>query len=95
MAIQEELCAAHMKIVGRVQGVYYRASTVQQAQQLRLAGWVFNCPDGSVEAWAEGPKADVERLIAWCHQGPSGAQVASVTVQWQTPKNYQGFEIKR
>lgn len=95
MAAVENICAAHLKIAGRVQGVYYRASAVQQAQQLRLSGWVINCPDGSVEAWAEGPKENVERFIAWCRQGPPGARVANLGVEWQAPKNYQGFEIKR
>lgn len=95
MATTANLCAVHLRIEGRVQGVYYRASTVQQAQRLGLTGWVLNCADGAVEAWAEGPKENLEQLIAWCHQGPPGARVTNVSVEWQVPKALQGFQIKR
>ncbi len=96
MATATENARARLKIIGRVQGVYYRASTVQQAQNLRLTGWVMNCPDGSVEAVAEGAKAQLEELIAWCRQGPAGARVASVEVSWETPENrFSGFAIRR
>ena len=85
-----------LKVVGRVQGVYFRASTVQQAQSLRLTGWVMNSPDGSVEAVAEGAKQKLEELIAWCHQGPDGARVTHVDVRWETPENnFYGFNIRR
>ncbi|MBM4263989.1 MAG: acylphosphatase [Deltaproteobacteria bacterium] len=91
----ENQCAVRLKITGRVQGVYYRASTVQQAQALALTGWVMNCPDGSVEAWAEGNREQVKRLIAWCRQGPEGARVTEVAVEWQEPQNYKGFQTRR
>jgi len=87
---------ARLKISGRVQGVYYRASAVQQAQFLGLTGWVMNCADGSVEAVAEGPRSKIEELIAWCRQGPAGARVASVEVQWEAAQNaFHGFSVKR
>lgn len=85
-----------LKIHGRVQGVYYRAATVQEAQKLRLTGWVMNCPDGSVEAVAEGAREKLEELIAWCRQGPNGARVTQVDVRWETPENnFHSFSIKR
>ena len=91
-----ETCSVHLRIYGRVQGVYYRASMLQEAQQLQLTGWVTNCPDGSVEAVAEGGKAKLDALIAWCHQGPPGARVAGVDAQWQRPENsFVGFTIRR
>lgn len=91
-----ETCSVHLRIYGRVQGVYYRASMLQEAQQLQLTGWVRNCPDGSVEAVAEGSKAKLDALIAWCHQGPEGARVAGVDAQWQRPENsFVGFAIRR
>ena len=91
-----EKTRVHLKIAGRVQGVYYRASTVQQAQSLGLTGWVMNCPDGSVEAIAEGAKAKLEALIAWCRQGPDGARVTQVDVRWETPENnFYSFSIRR
>lgn len=86
----------HLKIRGRVQGVYYRASTIQKAQKLGLTGWVMNCADGSVEAIAEGTQARIESLIAWCRQGPAGARVDSVEVRWEVFKNdFPGFVVKR
>ena len=81
---------------GRVQGVYFRASAVNEAQTLGLSGWVMNCADGSVQAVAEGPREKLDRLIAWCHEGPRGARVTSVDVQWQEPENsFHGFQIRR
>ena len=70
-----EKSSVHLNISGRVQGVYYRASMLQEAQRLGLTGWVMNRPDGSVEAVAEGWQAKIEELIAWCRQGPQGARV--------------------
>jgi acylphosphatase len=91
-----EKTRVRLKIAGRVQGVYYRASTVQQAQSLGLTGWVMNCSDGSVEAVAEGAQSKLEALIAWCRQGPQGARVTLVDVRWETPENnFYGFSIRR
>ena len=70
-------------VKGRVQGVYFRASTVQQARHLGLTGWVMNHDDGSVELLAEGRSESIEELIAWCRQGPPGARVDEVDVQRQ------------
>jgi len=86
----------HLKITGRVQGVYYRAATVQQAQNLSLTGWVMNCRDGSVEAVAEGAKQQLEEFIAWCREGPAGARVASVEIRWETAQNnFRAFTVNR
>jgi acylphosphatase len=91
-----EKSSVHLHISGRVQGVYYRASMLQEAQRLGLTGWVMNRADGSVEAVAEGWQAKIEALIAWCRQGPQGARVADVAVQWQKPENsFVGFAIRR
>jgi acylphosphatase len=76
--------ARRIHIKGRVQGVWYRGWTVDQARALGLDGWVRNRHDGSVEAVAAGPAARVEELIARCHQGPPAARVDSVTVE-ETP----------
>lgn len=96
MAHSHEQARVQLTIEGRVQGVYFRGSTVQEAQKLGLTGWVMNCPDGSVKAVAEGQREQIDRLIAWCHQGPSGARVTKVAVQWEEPQNsFQGFAIKR
>ena len=64
-----------LKIEGRVQGVFFRAATLEQAGRLGLKGWVRNCPDGSVEVVAEGERKKIEELVSWCHHGPPGAHV--------------------
>jgi acylphosphatase len=95
-ALSNTAAGVHLKIIGRVQGVYYRAATVQQAGKLGLTGWVRNCEDGSVEAVAEGPPAKLDELIAWCREGPPGARVTQVQVRWQPAENsFRGFTIRR
>jgi acylphosphatase len=85
-----------LTIRGRVQGVYYRASMLQEAQKLGLTGWVRNCHDGSVEAMAQGTKDQLENLISWCWQGPPGAKVTQINVQWQAAqKSEREFSIRR
>lgn len=70
-----------LKVKGRVQGVFYRQSTRQEAQQLGLRGWVRNMGDGTVEALVQGPEPAVDTLIAWCKIGPASATVDSVDVK--------------
>jgi acylphosphatase len=86
----------HLKIEGRVQGVYFRASTVNQAQRLGLTGWVMNCYDGSVEAVAEGTRGNLEKLVSWCRQGPPGAAVEQVHAEWSDARDeFREFRIRR
>ena len=68
----------HFYVSGGVQGVFFRASTKDQAQRLGLTGFFRNCPDGRVEIVAEGSSEAIEELIDWCRVGPSGARVESV-----------------
>ncbi len=86
--------SAHVLISGRVQGVGYRFSTVEQAQKLGLCGWVSNLSDGRVEAIFEGNSETLDSMIAWCHQGPSSAQVTDVTVTYQQPQGIMGFNTR-
>lgn len=72
--------AKKLLIAGRVQGVFYRASTKHEAQRLNLSGWVKNLTDGRVEAVVQGPAEDVALLIAWCRIGPAGARVEGVEI---------------
>ncbi|MCJ2533929.1 MAG: acylphosphatase [Candidatus Thermoplasmatota archaeon] len=73
---------AHVFISGRVQGVFYRASTKNMAEQLGLKGWVRNTSDGRVEALFEGDETAVKDMISWCHKGPRSAEVSDVTVDY-------------
>jgi len=70
-----------IRIFGTVQGVYFRAWTMQQAQLIGIKGWVRNRRDGSVEVEAWGEEAAVDRLIERCGQGPSNAHVERVSVE--------------
>ncbi len=84
-----------LRISGRVQGVFYRASTQRRAAELGLAGWVRNLPDGSVEAVAEGAKSACEALIDYCRSGPSGARVDGFDAQWGKPRGEpEGFNVR-
>jgi acylphosphatase len=77
-----ELAALHVKISGRVQGVYFRAFTQRHAASLGLAGYVRNLPDRSVEVHAEGGKEALEQLLETVRKGPPGARVDSVELGW-------------
>ncbi len=68
-------------IKGRVQGVYFRASTRREALALGLSGSATNLPDGRVEVIAQGPDADVQVLVDWLHRGPTLARVESVSCE--------------
>jgi acylphosphatase len=92
----KDVARVHLKISGRVQGVYFRASTVEQARRLGVTGWVMNCRDSSVEVVAEGAREQLEKLISWCRSGPPGAQVKEISVEWEDAREeFQGFFIKR
>ena len=84
-----------MLITGRVQGVFFRASTQKQAEKLSVTGFVRNLPDGRVEVVAEGEQGAVEKLVAWCHQGPRGARIDKVDVSKITGDHiYREFKIR-
>jgi acylphosphatase len=74
----------HAVVHGRVQGVNFRAATQSQAQRLGLVGWVRNRDDGCVELVAEGPRAALERLVKYLHQGPPAAGVTHVDTEYRT-----------
>ena len=86
---------AHVFVSGKVQGVGYRMSTEEVANELELSGWVRNFPDGRVEAVFEGTKEVVEEMIAWCRQGNPSAVVENVAVEYEAPQGMLGFEIRR
>jgi len=81
-----ETIRAHAFVTGRVQGVFFRATTADEAASIGgLAGYVANLPDGRVEVVCEGPKELVERLVAWLWHGPPMAKVTDVKVTWEPP----------
>lgn len=80
-----------VRITGRVQGVWYRGWTVDQARSLGLAGWVRNRRDGSVEAVFSGPEHAVRAMIDHCRLGPPGAVVDEIIEQIETAPAEPGF----
>jgi acylphosphatase len=86
---------AHVFVSGTVQGVYYRATTRDQAREQGVDGWVRNLADGRVEAVFEGPSEAVEAMVEWCHEGSPAATVEAVEVDYGDPEGLEGFEIRR
>lgn len=82
-----------IKISGLVQGVFFRASAKEQAENLGLRGFARNEEDGAVYIEAEGEEDNLEKFTAWCKKGPSLAQVEKVEVSLGKFKNFTGFEI--
>lgn len=80
---------------GRVQGVYYRAATAEQAQRLNLDGWVKNLADGRVEVVAAGPPEAVAALARWLWQGPPAARVDAVQIEEWASGVPRGFSVSR
>ncbi len=92
----EGIVARHVHFTGVVQGVYFRAHTRREAQRLGLRGWVRNLPDGRVEAWAEGDRASVDRLLEYCRTEIPAARVDDMEVREVEPSgDYPSFEIVR
>ncbi len=79
---------------GRVQGVFFRDGARREAQARGVAGWVQNNPDGSVEALFEGPRSDVDDLVAWASSGPGQAQVEDAQVTDEDPGGLTGFDVR-
>jgi acylphosphatase len=86
---------AHVYVSGQVQGVFFRDSARERAEQLGLIGWVRNTPDGRVEALFEGPSESVREMVRWCEDGPSHADVENVDTEFEAPRgDLEGFEVR-
>ena len=86
----------HYKITvaGRVQGVFFRASTKTSADHLNIKGLVKNLPDGTVYIEAEGEEKDLDQFITWCKQGPKAARVERCDVKEGEVKGFASFVIE-
>ena len=87
--------AVRCVVAGRVQGVYYRAATAEQAARLQLDGWVKNLGDGTVEVVAAGDPAAIAALTCWLWNGPPAARVDAVHVEEWTSNVPRGFAVAR
>ena len=87
----------HINIIvsGKVQGVFFRASTKEFADQLGVYGFVRNEKDGSVYVEAEADEDTLKKFVAWCYRGPLHAEVKNVDVSEGALQNFKTFEIKR
>jgi acylphosphatase len=80
---------------GRVQGVWFRGATEEQANRHNVDGWVRNRPDGCVEAVFEGPQQNVATLIEFVRRGPPAARVERVETLEEMPRGERGFRVRR
>lgn len=94
---ESNIVRAHIRVMGRVQGVGFRAHVEYSARQIGgLTGWVRNVGYDTVEAIAEGTREQVERLIAAMQQGPRSARVDESNVEWKEPTGeFDRFGVKR
>lgn len=83
-----------IRVIGHVQGVYFRQSTQRKARELGLSGFVRNEPDGSVTIEAEGDPEELARLAEWAAHGPPEAHVHRLVVDDRVPSGHSGFEIR-
>lgn len=85
----------HIKVVGMVQGVFFRMHTQEVASNLGLKGWVRNMPDGCVEVIAEGDPEKLKELEKWCNEGPPSSHVTGVKASYLEPTGeFDTFKIR-
>ena len=87
------MISVHVRVSGRVQGVFYRAYTKAQAQELGVKGWVRNVPGGGVEAVLEGERQKVGELVGLMKTGPEGSMISGLEISELKCKGYEDFKI--
>ncbi|MGI8773861.1 MAG: acylphosphatase [Actinomycetota bacterium] len=80
-----------VKVSGRVQGVFFRESCRRKAEQLGISGTAANLYDGTVEVVVEGESEAVEKMVAWCREGPPDARVTGIDIRNESPEGLSGF----
>ena len=89
------IARACVNFIGKVQGVFFRANTVEKARECGVNGWVRNLPDGSVEAIFEGDEAIIKEVVEWCRTSQPFGNVDEVKVCWEEPVGgFSDFRIK-
>lgn len=89
--MSDDITTLRLRIEGFVQSVGFRHFAIEEARKLGLDGWIRNCADGTVEALASGDNAAVEKFVAACMRGPSGARIANVELHKAEPPTDKGF----
>jgi acylphosphatase len=85
----------HLLVKGKVQGVFYRASAKEIAEELGVTGWIKNTEEGDVEITAKGSDAQLQKFIEWCKIGPRRAIVTAVETSELEEASFKGFEVIR
>ena len=85
----------HIKISGKVQGVFFRASAKEIADKLKITGWVKNTLEGDVEIVAEGSSESIEEFLEWCKKGPPKAFVSHLNFTETESAKLKNFRIIR
>jgi acylphosphatase len=85
----------HLTIKGKVQGVFFRASAKDKADEIGVRGWVKNTDDGNVEAMVNGNKEQLQKFIEWCKTGPPRAVVTDIAITYKEEEIFDGFRVFR
>ncbi len=86
----------HVRVSGRVQGVFFRGATERRMRELGVTGWVRNLPDGRVEAVVQGEAAQIDSALAFLREGPRGALVEHVEIRDEPVRDDESdFEVRR
>jgi acylphosphatase len=88
------MISVHVRVSGRVQGVYYRSFTQDKAKELGIKGWVRNIPGGGVEAVLEGERQKVGELLRLMKSGPVGSMILGMEFSELESKGYEDFQIE-
>lgn len=88
------MICVHVRVSGRVQGVFYRAFTKERSKELAINGWVRNIPGGGVEAVLEGERQKVGELLKLMKTGPAGSMILGMELSELECKGYEDFEIR-
>ncbi|MDR2047913.1 MAG: acylphosphatase [Treponema sp.] len=88
------MAAFFARVQGRVQGVGFRYSAIQEARRAGITGWVRNNADGDVEVWAEGPPEKLAAFLRWLRKGPPYARVEAVNREEKQPRGYREFGVE-
>lgn len=83
----------NIKVSGRVQGIFFRATAREEAEKLNITGFARNEDDGSVYIEAEGEEENLDKFVEWCYKGPPLARVEKVEITESPLKNFSEFEI--
>jgi acylphosphatase len=92
--VNEATVRVRVLVSGRVQGVWFRQSTAEQALELGVSGWVRNLSDGRVEAVFEGTPIAVNRALGYVRRGPDRARVDDVEIEYESPAGELGFSVR-